>query len=90
MDIGIGGDYVIGRAVSTEFFLGKRLLFPANRGPFRTARELALAELTLLGYRIRNLSPDPKDAYYAETDIELASVVPGCIVSRLGRREYLC
>ena len=74
-DVDIGGDrdYVIGRVVSMGFFYDKRLLLPAERGPFQTARELALAELRLLGRRIRNLSPDPKDDYYSETDTELAS-----------------
>lgn len=73
VDIAIGGDYVIGRVVSTDFFRDKRLLLPANRGPFRTTRELALAELRVFGHRIRNLSPDPGDDYYSETDKELAS-----------------
>jgi len=73
VDIGAGGDYVIGRVVSCDFFSGKRMLLPADRGPFRTARELAFAQLRILGHRIRNLSPDPKDDYYSEMDTELAS-----------------
>ncbi len=67
-DIGINGPFVIGRMVATRFFRDKRLLLRTDRGPFGTARELAVAETKLLGQRIRHLSPVPGTDYYCETD----------------------
>lgn len=75
IDVDIGGtdgNFVIGRMVSTRFFRDKRAVLRAERGPFRTARELALAETRLLGQRIRHLSPSPNDDYYCEVDEGLA------------------
>ncbi len=74
-DIGVDGTFVIGRMVSTRFFRDKRLLLPADRGPFETARELAVAETKLVGQRIRHLSPIPDTDYYCETDDLLNSDV---------------
>jgi hypothetical protein len=71
-DIGIDGEFVEGRIVSTRFFRDKRLLLSAHRGPFKTARELISAETKLLGERIRHLSPSPATDYYSEVDEKLA------------------
>jgi hypothetical protein len=71
-DIGIDGEFVVGRMVSTRFFRDKRLLLPAHRGPFKTALELVTAETKLLGQRIRHLSPLPAADYYSEVDEKLA------------------
>ncbi len=71
-DIGIDGEFVVGRMVSTRFFRDKRLLLPAHRGPFKTALELVTAETKLLGQRIRHLSASPAADYYSEVDEQLA------------------
>lgn len=71
LDIGVDGDFVIGRVVSPRFFRDKRLLLRPERGPFATARELITAETELLSRRVRHLSPSPTDPYYCESDAML-------------------
>ncbi|RSL56980.1 hypothetical protein CEP54_008564 [Fusarium duplospermum] len=81
LDAGIDGTFVVGRMVSTRFFRDKRLLLRPNRGPFTTARELAMSEAALLARRIRYLSPSPGTEYYCEAEVletadKLVEVVP--------------
>jgi len=75
INIGIGtdADFVIGRMVTTRFFRDKRAILHAQCGPFRTTRELTLAETRLLGQRIRHLSPSPKGGYYCGADESLVN-----------------
>jgi len=70
--IGIDGEFVIGRMVSTRFFRDKRALLRADRGPYETARELVVAERKLLEERTRHLSPVPGKEYYCKADERLS------------------
>lgn len=71
LDIGTDKTFVIGRMVTNSLVKDKRLLLRPDRGPFKTARELAIAETKLLSQRIRHLSPTPETDYYCEVDEEL-------------------
>ncbi|KAK3904907.1 phosphotransferase enzyme family-domain-containing protein [Staphylotrichum tortipilum] len=70
-DIGPGGNFVLGRIVSQEFFFDKRIYYPGSRGPFNTSRELIDMRLDLLGRRIQHLSPVEGTPWYCENDREL-------------------
>lgn len=72
-DWGIGTKFVVGRVVSPWFFRDKRVLLPADRGPFSSSYELMMAKAQIQIERIKNLSPLPTDEYYSETDEELAN-----------------
>lgn len=76
LDIGVDGDFVIGRMVSPRFFRDKRLLPRPKRGPFAKARELIMAGTELLSRRVQHLSPSPTDPYYCESDAMLADDEP--------------
>jgi aminoglycoside phosphotransferase len=71
INIGKDGNFVIGRMVSTRFFRDKSAVLPAKRGPYFTAKKLAVAETKLLGQRIRHLSHKPGTDYYCDVDQEL-------------------
>ncbi|KAK4221255.1 kinase-like domain-containing protein [Podospora fimiseda] len=64
--------FVIGRIVNGTFFGGKRLLFPCNRGPFKTTAEFAAAEVEILSHAVHNIGPIPNTDYYCESDEALA------------------
>lgn len=72
VDRGIGTDFVIGRMVSPWFFRQKRVLLPADRGPFSSSHDLMMAKTQIQIERVSNLSPSPTDEFYSETDEELA------------------
>ena len=72
VDQGIGTEFVIGRIVSPWFFRDKRVLLPADRGPFSSSYELMMAKVQIQIERIKNLSPLPTEEYFSETDEELA------------------
>ena len=72
MDRGIGADFIIGRMVSPWFFRDKRVLLPADRGPFFSSHDLMMAKTQIQIDRVSRFSPSPTDEFYSETDKELA------------------
>ncbi|KAK3316862.1 hypothetical protein B0H66DRAFT_478142 [Apodospora peruviana] len=72
VDIGVGSKYAIGRMVHPRFFAGKRLFLPADRGPFRSSRDLVMAEMSMVRQTISHLAPLPGMDYYSAVDEFLA------------------
>ena len=71
IDQDIGAKFVVGPIVSPWFFRDKRVLLPADRGPFLSSYTLMLAKAQIQIERIKNLSPLSTDEYYSESDEEL-------------------
>ena len=72
VDRGIGTEFVVGRIVSPWFFRDKRVLLPADRGPFSSSYELMMAKTQIQIERIKVLSPLPTDEYHSQINEELA------------------